>query len=332
MRRWIVGLALWLVLVPGLASAQSPLASPPEQPATGPGGAAGTYPAVVREQHGDGADAYWLIEPAAADGTPVLDQHLPLIVFIHGMFATDPFTYGAWLDHLAQRGAVVIFPVYQVNRGLRFEPDRYLPRVEASVRSAVDGLERASSNAIDLTRVAVVGHSTGGWMAVQYARAASGQGLPVPQVVLSLMPGGCSGCGALAQLVEMPASLDGAWDPATLALLVTIDPDPVVGAGASDRVWQAMSELPAEQRNRLVMVTDDHGAPPLIVDHNVSQTFGPGQPNASDWYGPWKLLDAAMSCRFMRTDCDVAIGGSAAQTSMGTWGDGTPVAPMGVVG
>lgn len=331
MRRWVVIFLICLALAPSAASAQLPPASPPEQPATGPGGVAVPYPDVVREQHGSGANAYWLIEPSDAGGTPILDHHLPVIVFVHGMFANDPLAYGAWLDHLARRGAVVIYPVYEVNT-FPFDPDQYLPRVQASVRSAVDFLTRTSPDAINWHHVAVAGHSTGGYLAVQYARRAEADGLPIPTVVLSLMPGGCSGCGALAELVRMPASLDGSWNPVTLALLVTIDPDPVVGAGGSDRVWQAMTELPTGQRNRLVMVSDDHGAPPLIVDHNVSQTGGPGQLDASDWYGPWKLLDAAMSCRFAQTDCDAAVGGTAAQIDMGTWSDGTLVAPMRVAG
>jgi hypothetical protein len=48
-------------------------------------------------------------------------------------------------------------------------------------------------------------------------------------------------------------------------------------------------------------------------------------PDAYDWYGPWKWLDALMGCAFDGEWCEYALGNTPEQRSMGTWSDGTPV-------
>ena len=55
------------------------------------------------------------------------------------------------------------------------------------MRSALATLEREGVP-VDLTRVAVVGHSLGGVLAVDYAASAAAAGLPVPTAVMSVAP------------------------------------------------------------------------------------------------------------------------------------------------
>jgi hypothetical protein len=114
------------------------------------------------------------------------------------------------------------------------------------------------------------------------------------------------------------------------------------------RVYDAAVHVPAANKNVLELQTDRHGAPALVANH-----FAPAAPanareprrdpallaefehagaiDAMDWYGTWKLFDALSDCAFYSRDCDVALGGSAAQTSMGTWSDSVPVKPMRVL-
>ena len=45
----------------------------------------------------------------------------------------------------------------------------------------------------------------------------------------------------------------------------------------------------------------------------------------STWGGPWKWLDALMSCSFANQHCDTALGNTPQQRFMGVWSDGVPV-------
>ena len=55
------------------------------------------------------------------------------------------------------------------------------------MRGGLETLEREGVP-VDLTRVAVVGHSLGAEQAVVYAASAAAAGLPVPTAVMSVVP------------------------------------------------------------------------------------------------------------------------------------------------
>ena len=302
----------------------------PEQPSDGPGGSSVVYPGVQTQQREAGVTGYWLLVPTDAGGNAVLDGRLPLVIFLHGFSAIDPAAYAAWLDHIVQRGAVVIYSIYQSNDQFIGGSDRFLPNVRTAVRSAVDDISNAWPDALDLSRVALAGHSVGGLLAVQYALTASDQDLPVPTALMTLMPGGCGECGSLAAVLQIPSDLTGDLAPDTLALLFNAQVDDVVGEGASRRIWRSFEQLPADQRDRVVLTSDAHGSPPLVAEHNTPETIGSGQPDAFDYLGIWKLFDGLMSCSFDDEDCDYALGGGTGQTSMGNWDDGIPVTPLNV--
>ena len=302
--------------------------TPPVQPTDGPGGSDAAYPGVQTEQREAGVTGYWLVVPTDADGDPVLDARLPLVIFLHGFSAIDPVSYGAWLDHIVQRGAIVVYPIYQSDDQFIGGTDQYLPNARMAIRSAVDDLSDASPDALDLDRIAVAGHSAGGLLAVQYALTASEEDLPVPTVLMTLMPGGCGECGSLAAVLQMPSDLSGDLDPDTLAILFNAATDDVVGVGASQRIWRSLEQLPADQRDHVTLTSDDHGAPALVSEHNTPQTGGVGQPDDFDYGAIWKLFDGLMSCSFDTTDCSYALGSGDDQTSLGDWSDGVPVTPL----
>jgi acetyl esterase/lipase len=329
-RTLLVGLAAVLLLVSSSAplAAAGSLPSPPAQAIDGPGGSSVAYPGVQSTQHDAGPTGYWLLVPTDNDDQPVLDEHLPLVIFLHGFSAVDPASYGAWLNHLVQRGAIVIYPTYQAADAFVSGTEQYLTNAETGIRAAVGLLSADAPDAIDPARVALAGHSVGGWLAAQYALAAADQRLPVPTALMSLMPGGCELCGSVAAVLRIPSGLDGTLDPDTRALVFEVASDPVVGTGASDRIWRALSQLPTNQRDRLVLSSDDHGSPALVAGHNTPETIGAGQPDAYDYGAIWRVFDALMSCAFDGTDCDVALGGGSAQSAIGDWSDGVPVAPL----
>jgi hypothetical protein len=113
------------------------------------------------------------------------------------------------------------------------------------------------------------------------------------------------------------------------ALVVIGDNDPGAGPGAK-AIWAWLAPLPVDQRNVVMLVSDDHGEPPLIAVHFVPLT-NPRPPNpvvsldALDWYGTWKLTDALMACAFAGAWCEYAFGNIPEQRFMGIWSDGVPV-------
>jgi len=42
---------------------------------------------------------------------------------------------------------------------------------------------------------------------------------------------------------------------------------------------------------------DEHGTPALVADHLLSLSGSGNAPDALDFYGPWKLLDARSAAR-----------------------------------
>src|SRR5688572_23166045 len=72
-------------------------ATPPSQPASGPGGKQYAHSRVTKNRYGTGNQEYWVFEP----DTPK-PASAPLIVFLHGWGGMNPLYYGAWLDHLVR--------------------------------------------------------------------------------------------------------------------------------------------------------------------------------------------------------------------------------------
>ena len=99
------------------------------------------YPhkAVKHTELGQGPRSYWLFEPA--DPTP---DSAPVVVFNHGWFAVNPAVYGAWIEHLARRGRIVIAPRYQ--RNWSTPPADFLPNGLIAIREALDVLSTSPSH------------------------------------------------------------------------------------------------------------------------------------------------------------------------------------------
>jgi len=174
---------------------------------------------------------------------------------------------------------------------------------------------------VDLTRVAVAGHSVGGVLAVDYAASAAGAGLPVPTAVMSVVPSCMT-----TEVACLGANL-GAIPAKTRVLLVTEADDPdSIGPPTVERIWTGLGVVPPENRDAVQLVTDGHGPPALLAVHTQALAdYGYDPPNAFDWYGTWKWLDALMSCAFDGAWCEVALGNTPEQRFMGTWSDGVPV-------
>lgn len=231
---------------------------PPSQPASGPGSADYRHSEVVASSHGAGATQYWLFEPAGPR-----PKTAPVVVFGHGWGGVDPAPYRAWIEHIVRRGNIVIYPRYQADN--RTPPREFTSNAIASVRAALDLLKRDTGRiSPDIGRFALVGHSMGGLVSANLAALAQRAGLPSPRAVMSIEPGKTWGMArriafALEDLSAVPA--------ATLLLTVAGDRDRIARDVDAKRIFYETSQVPAPNKNHLVMRSDYHGSPPLEAHH-----------------------------------------------------------------
>lgn len=343
-------LALVSALVVDATAIASALPTPPSQPSQGPGGADYSHGSVVARLVKDGAQGWWLFTPG--DPAP---KSAPVVVFCHGWGAMNPKTYRAWIDHLVRRGNIVVYPLYQDS--LRTKPDEFLPNAIDALKGAFASLASGAQGIRgDLDRVAVVGHSAGGVLAAEIAAVGASQGLPAIRAAMPVEPG--DGSRGERHRATVPMQDLSPMPRDTLLLVVVGADDHLAGEDLGLRVYDEARALPAANRNVLELESDAHGAPALVANHAAPSAFADGEVapppsrlrlrfaqrfggagdlrdagavDALDWYGTWKLFDALSDAAFYGTHRDVALGGSAAQTSMGTWSDGVPVKPMRVL-
>ena len=283
-------------------------AKPPKQPRSGPGGSEYAHGGIRETAHGAGGKQYWIIEP-----TQPVPKTAPLVIFLHGWSAMTPDTYRGWVNHLAKRGCIVVYPRYQEK--LLSISIEYLPNLLASVRDSVAQLSKPGHVQPDLDRVVVVGHSVGGVEAVNYALAARAEHLPIPKAVMSVQPGQ----GPRGNMKLVPMGDCGKFAAEMKLIVVVGAADNIVGTDTARDIWRGTKQ--AGDRAFVTMQSDAHGSPSLDSGHLSPVSWNGLMTDAVDWYGYWKLLDSLM---------DAAFSGKplAVDPKMGAWSDGTAVVPM----
>ncbi|MBI1927576.1 alpha/beta hydrolase fold domain-containing protein [Candidatus Poribacteria bacterium] len=335
-------LGLTLLLANGCSARSSPGASI-AQAASGPGGMEYRHAQVAKHLYNEGTDQeFWIFEPASP--TPA---SAPVVIFNHGWSGVNPAIYGAWIKHLVRRGNIVVYPRYQEN--LRTSMKDFTPNAIAAVKAAILELQRGSHVRPQLDRVAVVGHSIGGALTPNIAALAASEGLPQPKALMSVEPGS-SMLGH--PNVNMPLADFQKIPPTTLMLVVVGADDEVVGDVDAKRIFQQTPQIPLENKDFIIFVSDSHGNPPLIANHfaptarddeldeddkggrrgrlserikEKAEQRGVGAVDALDYYGLWKLFDALMDAAFQGKNRTYALGNTPEQRYMGRWPDGTPV-------
>jgi pimeloyl-ACP methyl ester carboxylesterase len=282
--------------------------APPAQPAGGPGGRQQRHGGVRRTDLGAASGAVAIFEP----GEPA-PARAPVVVFTQGV---GPDAYQGWVDHLVGRGSIVVFQERPF-RGVSLQERR--AGSVAGLRAALRELARPGHVRPRLDAVVLVGHSIGAIMAAQLAADAAGRRLPRPRAVFALQP----------PLEDEPGlRLLGRIPSSTLMLVLASDQDAQVGEEGAKALWAALGHLPAANRDYVRVRSDQRGAVELRADHLFPLSSAGDPPDALDFFGAWKLLDGLQRCATVRQDCEFAIGGSARQRFMGSWSDGSPVAPL----
>jgi acetyl esterase/lipase len=162
---------------------------------------------------GTGGDRVWLLLPRS--------QPERIVVFLHGWKVAPPSPsypwvgqFRPWLDHLAARGAAIVFPAYQLGGDV--------PGA-AQAGSLRRGLSRAFRRLPHGLPVVVAGYSYGASLAFAYAANARAWRLPEPAAVDAVFPAGpVTG-------VAMPALLR-----PVRALIQVGDRDTVAGRAGAD--------------------------------------------------------------------------------------------------
>jgi hypothetical protein len=288
-------------------SASRPVA-PPTQPAHGPGGSQRRHAGVRTTEVGGSPGSVVIFEPAKP--TPA---SAPAVVFTQGV---GPDQYQGWIDHLVGRGSIVVF------QNQPFDTVDLTERRKgpvAGLRAAMRALARPGHVIPKWDQLVLVGHSVGGNMAAQLAADAGPAHLPRPKAMFVLQP-----------RLEDEASLRvlGGIPSSSLVLVLASDRDDRVGIDGPKALWAALGQIPSANKAYVLVRSDEHGTPALVADHFLSLSGSGNPPDALDFYGPWKLLDALQDCATRRQDCQVALGGTAKQRFMGRWSDGVPVTPL----
>jgi predicted esterase len=229
--------------------------APPVQPATGPGGSDYRHVSAKHTTFGRGATEYDLFEPV--DPVP---RAAPVIVFLHGWTAVDPWLYGGWIHHLTRRGNIVVFPRYQESV---FTPAPEFTR--NAIQSLKDALhEKPGHTRPDKTRFAIVGHSVGGLLTANLGALCAASGLPEPRALMSVQPGrsvrGRAGWGVpLEDLSRVPAK--------ALLLCVAGERDQICGDADARRILAECTGIPDDRKNLVILTEDSHGFPALTGSH-----------------------------------------------------------------
>ncbi|MET0606866.1 MAG: hypothetical protein ABWZ80_10440 [Beijerinckiaceae bacterium] len=333
-------------------SAPSFATTPPKQPDKGPGGA--EYPIssadVAKEAYGTGAQQVFVFRP-----TKGFEGPRPVVVFGHAINAFNPKIYGGWIDHLVRRGAIVIFPRYQLDS--RTPRNELIGHAAAGVRLAVTKL----GDAADAEKVAYVGHGAGGNIVVNLA---ANPDMPKPRLVFAVMPGNSWGnrwqAIKLDELGKLPADI--------VLITLTGETDTVAKDADARKIIRASASVPAARKMLLRLPTDSHGTPSMFATHytpmgrhdaydmpNIPvvdealppvqldargrprpqprppvvpapqpEEFGGAPVDSADWFGLWKPLDIAMPIAFTGEDT-TPIKRHPMLTTMGLWSDGWPV-------
>jgi hypothetical protein len=123
--------------------------------------------------------------------------------------------------------------------------------------------------------------------------------------------------------------------------------DDIVGDKIGVRVFETAIHTP--HRNLIRQYVDEHGDNnPIRAGHNecyaideeldngirnatAKRAFRVSELNALDYNGYWKIFDALMACSERDAFCEMALGGTLAQKSLGHWSDGREIRPLEVV-
>ncbi|MGO4523564.1 alpha/beta hydrolase [Microvirga sp. 2MCAF35] len=347
-----------LLLGASLVALPAHAATPPQQPAQGPGGRDYTSTEVVKRALGTASSGTFVFH-----GNDEPSTRRPVVVFLHSWGAVNPGLYGGWIDHLARKGHLVLFPRFQeVNRS---RPADASNLAEDLIQNALAELADDPKAKPDKERIAFIGHSAGVPIALNLAAGASSGKVPAPKLIFGLMPGGIASNEKERGILLRDLS---AVDPATMIITMSGDRDYLPSDRASRLLLQQASAVPASRKLFMRAPSDDHGFPALTAtlaspgspkaDYDASaiklppdpprdpkqrntwrwsadmslsgpqtiltQQLGTNGTDALDFLAFWKTFDLASDAAFAGKEASALLR-DPKFVDMSTWSDGWPV-------
>ncbi|MFK7809904.1 MAG: alpha/beta hydrolase [Saprospiraceae bacterium] len=300
----------------------------PSQAENGPGGMEYIHDSVAIFDYAKKPDGFWLYQPAAPVPTEA-----PVVVFIHGYGAYNPMIYGKWIKHLVKKGNIVVFPRYQKNL---FSPstDHFIDNTVTAIQDAIRVIDSVHQIKPMLEHFAMAGHSYGGVIAAGMAADYEKYMIPEPKAILLCSPGsGPFKGGVLDDYSGIPS--------VTKLVSMVSENDNIVGDKLGILIFESAINTP--NRNLIRQYTDDHSSEhSILAGHNecysIDEDLDTGIRNATarralriselntlDYNGYWKIFDALLDCNETGEHCEMALGNTAEQRSLGTWSDGEVV-------
>lgn len=347
-----------LLLGASLAASSVHAATPPKQPEQGPGGRDYTSGEVVKRAVGTASSGTFVFH---GDNTPAKPR--PVVVFLHSWGAVNPGLYGGWIEHLARKGHLVLFPRFQdVNRS---RPADASNLAEDLIQNALATLADDPNARPDKERVAFIGHSAGVPLALNIAAGVSSGKVPAPKLIFGLMPGGIASNEKERGILLRDLSTVG---PETLIITISGDRDYLPSDRASRLIFQQASAVSSTRKLFMRASSDDHGFPALTAtlaspgspkaDYDASaiklppdpprdpkqrntwrwsadmalsgpqtiltQQLGNNATDTLDFLAFWKTFDMASEAAFAGKDA-TALVRDPKFVDMSTWSDGWPV-------
>jgi acetyl esterase/lipase len=193
------------------------------------------------------------------------------VIFFHGQggpVEATPTNHRPWIDHLVQRGAVVVYPRYEESYS------------KAVIDPAVAGV-RTASKRLGLKDVPVLalGYSRGAALAVEYAAVAPAKGVPVPDAIETVNP---VPYGEQARIVDLHP-----LRPKTVVAVLISDRDPYAVNGST----------------LLLHRLRDAGFPGERIELNVAHSHGSF---VAGHLAPLSALPAARAAYWAPTDALIA--------------------------
>lgn len=297
-------------------------ATPPPQPASGPGGSAYLHGDWRVSAGGQGVYGWYVFEPV--DPQPA---SAPLAIITHGYgeYAGYDQMYEL-IRHTVRAGNVVIYPRWQTGLASPclgpFDVEPCLTSTRVGIYDALDFLAGEGRVHPQLDHASYFGFSFGGIITANLANRHAAWKLPVPRAIFldDLHDGALDG--------NSEPALDDVMDgiPADVRLVCHVGADGIlatVGLGQScNALFPLLGRIPAANKALVLTHTDRHGTPILDSAHGVSAD-GPGEADAYDWNFVWRTWDRLRSCAVAGVDCGV-------DPDLGSWSDGVPVIPLSV--
>lgn len=296
---------------------------PEAQPEEGPGGSDYAHEEVEVYEALEAGERYWLYTPAK----PV-PKTAPVVVFVHGYNALKPEGYEAWLQHLAKRGNIVIYPQYQAHG---FDPaQNWCPNIATSVLNAFEYLEGDEKRVQpDKENFAIAGHSAGGVTTANLAADYENLKLPKPKVAMPIQPGRAFNYKNKGQKSSMLIPFNDFTKIPEDCLLLSVfsDSDTTVGAWCAKHFFAEATNVKAENKNLVEFVSCDYCGEPAVASHYIPACpadLSAGGVDHFDWHGTWKLLDGLTDAAFYGKNRKYALGDTPEQKFMGKCSDGRP--------